>query len=413
MSEDCLTLNIWAPPNARKDAPVFVWIHGGSLAQRRQPARPCTTARRWRGAASSSCRSTTGWACSAIWRIPASARNRRDGVSGNYGLLDQIAALRWVKRNIARLRRRPGERHRSPASPPGGLSVMYLMAAPQARGLFAQGDHAKRLHGLRAGAAGAPRYGGRPPEAIGAVAAGQQLGAAGPRRACARWTRATLTARRRARPAISRSAPSTAAVLPRPARRHLRSRRAGAGAGAGGVQQRRDPLAARPAAAAARRCGRPMRRRSASATAISPTTSCASIPPSNLAESMLAAAARRALRLDRRAARARSRPPPAQRGVPLLLRPRLSRRRCARPARLPRQRNPVRVRHRRPHAAALARDARHGGRERALRRDARATGSRFARDRRAERGRAAGVARLRRRRAPTWPSTARRGPARI
>ena len=67
MSEDCLSLNIWTPADAQ-NAPVFVWIHGGAL-RRGAGSDRCTTARAWPSAASSSSRSTTGWACSAISRI--------------------------------------------------------------------------------------------------------------------------------------------------------------------------------------------------------------------------------------------------------------------------------------------------------------------------------------------------------
>ena len=53
MSEDCLSLNIWAPADARK-APVFVWIHGGSLTTGVGQRADCTTARGSPSAASSS-----------------------------------------------------------------------------------------------------------------------------------------------------------------------------------------------------------------------------------------------------------------------------------------------------------------------------------------------------------------------
>jgi para-nitrobenzyl esterase len=68
---------------------------------------------------------------------PGLSAESREGVSGNYGLLDQIAALKWVKANIAAFGGDPSNVTIAGESA-GGLSVMYLMAAPQARGLFAK-----------------------------------------------------------------------------------------------------------------------------------------------------------------------------------------------------------------------------------------------------------------------------------
>jgi para-nitrobenzyl esterase len=133
MSEDCLVLNIWAPRNAHK-APVLVWIHGGSLLG---------------GAGSEAMYDGTQFAARGVivvsinYRLgalgwlahPALSAESRDNVSGNYGLLDQIAALRWVHRNIEAFGGDAGNVTIAGQSA-GALSVVFLMVAPDARGLF-------------------------------------------------------------------------------------------------------------------------------------------------------------------------------------------------------------------------------------------------------------------------------------
>lgn len=135
MSEDCLFLNVWAPANAH-DAPVLVWIHGGAL----------TT-----GASSEALYDGAKFAARGIvfvsinYRLgvlgwlahPALSAESPLRISGNYGLLDQIEALRWVKRNIAAFGGDASNVTIAGESA-GGLSVMYLMASPPARGLFAK-----------------------------------------------------------------------------------------------------------------------------------------------------------------------------------------------------------------------------------------------------------------------------------
>ena len=133
VSEDCLSLNIWKPEDA-ENAPVFVWIHGGAL----------------RGGASSmsiydgAALAERGVIVVSInYRLgvfgylahPELSAESPDGVSGNYGLLDQIAALEWVQRNIAAFGGDPDNVTIAGESA-GALSVMYLMASPPARGLF-------------------------------------------------------------------------------------------------------------------------------------------------------------------------------------------------------------------------------------------------------------------------------------
>jgi para-nitrobenzyl esterase len=135
MSEDCLSLNIWAPAEAH-NAPVLVWIHGGSL----------TTGSGSETIYAGSRLAGHGIVVVAInYRLgvlgylahPGLSAESRERVSGNYGLLDQIAALAWVKRNIAAFGGDPSNVTIAGESA-GALSVMYLMAAPDARGLFAR-----------------------------------------------------------------------------------------------------------------------------------------------------------------------------------------------------------------------------------------------------------------------------------
>lgn len=135
MSEDCLTLNVWAPRDAR-NAPVFVWIYGGALwgGSNRDPLYDgAHLAERGVVVVSINYRlGPLGWLA-----LPALSAESPSGISGNYGLLDQIAALRWVKENIGAFGGDSANITIAGESA-GGLSVMYLMASPQARGLFAK-----------------------------------------------------------------------------------------------------------------------------------------------------------------------------------------------------------------------------------------------------------------------------------
>ena len=135
MSEDCLTLNIWTPARARQ-APVFVWIHGGALSTGAgsQPMYDGT-----RLAEQGVIVVTINYRLGVLgyFAHPALSAESPLNVSGNYGLLDQIEALRWVKRNVASFGGDPS-RVTIAGESAGALSVMYLMAAPDARGLFAR-----------------------------------------------------------------------------------------------------------------------------------------------------------------------------------------------------------------------------------------------------------------------------------
>ncbi|HVN03825.1 MAG TPA: carboxylesterase family protein [Bryobacteraceae bacterium] len=133
LSEDCLSLNIWTGEHAR-NAPVMVWIHGGSLtsgASSETLYDGAALARRGLVVVSINYRlGVLGYLAH-----PGLSAESPDHVSGNYGLLDQIQALRWVHRNIRAFGGDPGNVTIAGESA-GALSVLYLMVSPSARGLF-------------------------------------------------------------------------------------------------------------------------------------------------------------------------------------------------------------------------------------------------------------------------------------
>ena len=135
VSEDCLSLNIWMPKNA-KNAPVFFWIHGGALvtgSSREATYDGKRMAERGVIVVSINYRlGVLGWLAH-----PALTAESPQHVSGNYGLLDQIAALGWVKHNIAAFGGDPKNVTIAGESA-GALSVMYLLESPLARGLYSK-----------------------------------------------------------------------------------------------------------------------------------------------------------------------------------------------------------------------------------------------------------------------------------
>lgn len=135
MSEDCLSLNIWTPADAR-NAPVFVWIHGGALTTGSSAETMYDgAALAQRGVVVVSINYRLG--VLGYLAHPALSAESRRNISGNYGLLDQIEALRWIHRNIGAFGGDAANVTIAGESA-GALSVMYLMAAPDARGLFAK-----------------------------------------------------------------------------------------------------------------------------------------------------------------------------------------------------------------------------------------------------------------------------------
>jgi para-nitrobenzyl esterase len=134
-NEDCLYLNIWAPAkSASTPLPVFVWIHGGGL-KNGSAAMPLywgdRLARRGVIVVTVAYRlGPLGFLAHAD--LTAESANKS---SGNYGLRDQIAALEWVRRNIAAFGG-DAQRVTIAGQSSGAMSVSMLMASPRAAGLF-------------------------------------------------------------------------------------------------------------------------------------------------------------------------------------------------------------------------------------------------------------------------------------
>lgn len=134
-SEDCLTLNVWSP-NAKAGAklPVMVWIYGGAF-RGGGSAMPYYdgTELAQHGVVLVSFNYRLGWL--GFFDHPALAKENAGDATGNYGLMDQIAALKWVHDNIAAFGGDPANVTIFGESA-GGISVNDLMVSPPARGLF-------------------------------------------------------------------------------------------------------------------------------------------------------------------------------------------------------------------------------------------------------------------------------------
>ncbi len=151
-SEDCLSLNVWSPAkDATAKLPVMVWIHGGgymagTTSERRQDGQFLAQ----RGVVVVSMNYRLG--VFGFLVLPELAAESGRNSSGNYGLLDQLAALQWVKRNIAAFGGDP-ENVTIFGESAGSFSVSALMASPVARGLFVkaigESGAAFSAHGLK------------------------------------------------------------------------------------------------------------------------------------------------------------------------------------------------------------------------------------------------------------------------
>ncbi|MGH7695889.1 MAG: carboxylesterase family protein, partial [Gemmatimonadaceae bacterium] len=135
VNEDCLYLNVWsANVGGRNRLPVMVWIHGGSNQHGEgHSAWYDGVALAKRGVVVVTINYRLG--VFGFLAHPAFTAESHDHSSGNYGLLDQIEALRWVQRNIAAF---GGDTSRVTVfgESAGSIDIMHLMTAPAAKGLF-------------------------------------------------------------------------------------------------------------------------------------------------------------------------------------------------------------------------------------------------------------------------------------
>jgi para-nitrobenzyl esterase len=156
--EDCLCLNLWAPATARAGAklPVIVWIYGGGFTQ---------------GSASSPIYAGESLARQGViyvapnYRVglfgflahPELTKESGRGASGNWGFLDQVAALKWIQKNIGAFGGDPANVTLLGQSA-GSMSINNLQASPLTRGLFARviGLSGATVRGGPADAAGTP-----------------------------------------------------------------------------------------------------------------------------------------------------------------------------------------------------------------------------------------------------------------
>jgi para-nitrobenzyl esterase len=137
LSEDCLYINVWAPASGGKKLPVMVWIYGGGFVQ---------------GGSSVAVNDGKYFAKDGLVYInfnyrlgrvgffahPALTKERPNELHGNYGYMDQLAALKWIKRNVAAFGGDPGNITIFGESA-GGASVLTMMTSPLAKGLFQKG----------------------------------------------------------------------------------------------------------------------------------------------------------------------------------------------------------------------------------------------------------------------------------
>ncbi|MGC4015689.1 MAG: carboxylesterase family protein [Luteolibacter sp.] len=131
-SEDCLYANVWRPAEANGPLPVMVWIYGGGLVTGGASLYPGDALAK-QGILVVSFNYRLGRL--GFFTHPALAREAPEDLRGNYGYMDQLAALQWVQRNIAAFGGDPKNVTLSGESAGGG-SVLVHLTSPLSRGLF-------------------------------------------------------------------------------------------------------------------------------------------------------------------------------------------------------------------------------------------------------------------------------------
>ena len=132
-SEDCLTINVWRPVHiGRRALPVMVWIHAGAMVHGGAALHPLDAVA-GQGVVAVSMNYRLGRL--GYFAHPALAAEAPDDVRGNYGFMDQRAALQWVQRNIAAFGGDPQQVTIFGESSGGG-SVLAHLVSPLSRGLF-------------------------------------------------------------------------------------------------------------------------------------------------------------------------------------------------------------------------------------------------------------------------------------
>ncbi|QIP14169.1 carboxylesterase family protein [Spirosoma aureum] len=135
-SEDCLFLNVWKPANATEKSklPVMVWIHGGAFVFG-SGSQPDFTGSQF--ARQGVILVTINYRLGRLgfFAFPALSREHPEEPKGSYAYMDQIAALQWVKRNIAAFGGNPANVTIFGESA-GGVSVLSLLSIPAAKDLF-------------------------------------------------------------------------------------------------------------------------------------------------------------------------------------------------------------------------------------------------------------------------------------
>jgi para-nitrobenzyl esterase len=169
-SEDCLYLNVWTPATrAGERLPVMVWIHGGGFTAGSPPERL------YHGEAIAKKGVVV---VTVAYRLgvfgfmahPGLSAESSRHVSGNYGLLDMIAGLQWVKKNVAAFGGDPG-RVTIFGESAGGIAVSMLCASPLAKGLF------QAAISQSGGSFGPVRENGGPGENVQPLASAERAGA--------------------------------------------------------------------------------------------------------------------------------------------------------------------------------------------------------------------------------------------